>query len=131
MVQVHAYIIHYLKKQMPYIMGKSEKQNRLLDRLELEFTACARRYNLPLGDFPDVDQYRRMLREVKDISDFKRLDKTMIYEMDKVLTEDIPRLLQKVSRTPRFGSTPIRNLGNVLIIGHKIVADDQTSSGWV
>ena len=26
--------------------------------------ACARRYNLPLGDFPNVDQYRKMLREV-------------------------------------------------------------------
>ena len=29
-----------------------------------EFLACARRYNLPLGDFPNVDQYRKMLREV-------------------------------------------------------------------
>ena len=30
-----------------------------------EFLACARRYNLPLGDFPNVDQYRKMLREVR------------------------------------------------------------------
>jgi len=49
-VKVHAYIIHYLKKQMPYVMGKSEKQKRLLDRLDKEFVACARRYNLPLGE---------------------------------------------------------------------------------
>ena len=33
-----------------------------------EFLACARRYNLPLGDFPNVDQYRKMLREVKFFS---------------------------------------------------------------
>jgi hypothetical protein len=32
--QVHAYIIHYLRKQMPYVLGKSEKQKKLLDRLE-------------------------------------------------------------------------------------------------
>ena len=32
--QVHAYIIHYLKKQMPYMIGKSEKQKKLLDRLD-------------------------------------------------------------------------------------------------
>ena len=70
-VKVHAYIIHYLRKQMPYMMGKSEKQSRLIDRLDKEFVACARRYNLPLGDFPPVDKYRRMLSEVKDISDFK------------------------------------------------------------
>lgn len=29
-----------------------------------EFAACARRYNLPLGDFPNVEQYRKMLSEV-------------------------------------------------------------------
>ena len=31
---MHAYIIHYLKKQMPYVIGKSEKQKKLLDRLD-------------------------------------------------------------------------------------------------
>lgn len=25
-VKVHAYIIHYLRKQMPYVMGKQDKQ---------------------------------------------------------------------------------------------------------
>lgn len=30
-----------------------------------EFAACARRYNLPLGDFPNVEQYRKMLSEVQ------------------------------------------------------------------
>ena len=94
-VKVHAYIIHYLKKQMPYLVGKSEKQARLLERLDKEFVACARRYNLPLGDFPNVDQYRKMLAEVKDISDFKKLDKRLVVEMDRVLTHDIPLLLQK------------------------------------
>ena len=95
-VKVHAYIIHYLRKQMPYMIGKSDKQKRLLNRLEKEFIACARRYNLPLGDFPNVEQYRKMLSEIKDISDFKKLDKNLVYEMDKVLTHDIPLLLQKV-----------------------------------
>jgi hypothetical protein len=38
-----------------------------------------------------------MLREIKDISDFKRLDKNMVYEMDRVLTHDIPLLLQKAT----------------------------------
>ena len=96
-VKVHAYIIHYLKKQMPYVIGKAEKQKKLLDRLDKEFVACARRYNLLLGDFSNVDKYRKMLREIKDISDFKKLDKSMVHEMDKVLTHDIPMLLQKAT----------------------------------
>lgn len=105
-VKVHAYIIHYLKKQMPYVIGKSEKQRKLLDRLDREFVACARRYNLPLGDFPNVDVYRKMLAEIKDISDFKRLDKNLVYEMDRVLTHDIPLLLQKATaKTPKSGES--------------------------
>ena len=35
--------------------------------------------------------------QIKDISDFKRLDKNMVMEMDRVLTHDIPLLLQKVT----------------------------------
>lgn len=100
-VKVHAYIIHYLKKQMPYLVGKTEKQAKLLERLDKEFIACARRYNLPLGDFPNVDQYRKMLAEVKDISDFKKLDKRLVVEMDRVLTHDIPLLLQKAQQRKR------------------------------
>lgn len=102
-VKVHAYIIHYLRKQMPY-MGvvstsmRDAKQRELIDHLEEEFRGCARRYNLPLGDFPDVEQYRKMLREVKDLRSFRYLDKSLVHEMDKVLTEDIPKLLQQATR---------------------------------
>jgi hypothetical protein len=113
--QVHAYIIHYLRKQIPYLLGRSDKQKRLLERLESEFVACARRYNLPLGDFPDVHQYRKMLSEVKDISDFKRLDKKMIAEMDNVLSHDIPLLLQKALRYPAKSSSNIGALGSELL----------------
>ena len=38
------------------------------------------------GDFPNVHLYRKMLSEIKDISVFKKLDKNMVYEMDKVNT---------------------------------------------
>jgi hypothetical protein len=59
-----------------------------------------------LGDFPDVNLYRKMLYEVKDISDFKKLDKQLIIEMDKVLTHDIPLLLQKATTTSTTTSIP-------------------------
>lgn len=88
------------------MVGKSEKQKKLLDRLDREFLACARRYNLPLGDFPKVEQYRKMLSEIKDISDFKRLDKNLVYEMDRVLTVDIPMLLKKATHTSNPSSPP-------------------------
>jgi GTPase SAR1 family protein len=94
-VKVHAYIIHYLRKQLPYTWGKREKQKRLIGRLELEFLAAARRYGLPKGDFPPLEPMRQALYEVKDLSEFPKLDKKLVREMDKVFSQDIPELLEK------------------------------------
>jgi hypothetical protein len=41
-VKVHAYLIHYLRKQVPTVFGKSEKQDKLIANLDREFVACAR-----------------------------------------------------------------------------------------
>jgi len=94
-VKVHAYIIHYLRKQLPYTFGKREKQARLVHNLEKELIMCARRYELPRGDFPPVEPLRQALLEIKDLSEFPKLDKKMVTEMDKVFSVDIPGLLQK------------------------------------
>ncbi|GMI25005.1 hypothetical protein TrCOL_g12025 [Triparma columacea] len=99
-VKVHAYIIHYLRKQMPYTWGRKEKQRKLIDRLEREFVMCARRYELPKGDFPNLGAFKQALLEVKDLSSFQKLDKRMVKEMDKVFSVDIPELLQKARMTP-------------------------------
>mmetsp|Transcript_7731 Transcript_7731/g.12744 ORF Transcript_7731/g.12744 Transcript_7731/m.12744 type:complete len:683 (-) Transcript_7731:152-2200(-) len=93
-VKVHAYIIHYLRKQLPYTWGKREKQRRLIDRLEREFVMCARRYELPRGDFPELEPFRQALLEIKDLSEIHKLDKKMVKEMDKVFSVDIPNLLE-------------------------------------
>jgi len=94
-VKVHAYIIHYLRKQLPYTWGKRDKQKRLIGRLESEFMAAARRYGLPKGDFPNVEPMRQALNEIKDLSEFPKLDKRLVREMDKVFSVEIPDLLEK------------------------------------
>lgn len=94
-VKVHAYIIHYLRKQLPYTWGKREKQKRLIGRLESEFLAAARRYGLPKGDFPPLGPFRQALYEIKDLSEFPKLDKKLVREMDKVFSVDIPELLER------------------------------------
>lgn len=45
-----------------------------------------------------VEKFRRSLREIKDISKFNRLDKNLVYEMDKVFSIDIPKLMEKAAR---------------------------------
>jgi hypothetical protein len=93
-VKVHAYIIHYLRKQIPYTWGRKEKQAKLINRLDKEFVMCARRYELPKGDFPDLNSFRDALNEIKDLGAFPKLDKRMVKEMDKVFSVDIPDLLK-------------------------------------
>ena len=100
-VKVHAYIIHYLRKQMPYTFGKEKKQEKLINRLESEFEHCARRYNLPLGDFPNPHEFRMKLRQIKDITKFQKLDKSLVREMDRVLANDIAALLERCSITTK------------------------------
>eukprot|EP00638_Chattonella_subsalsa_P007663 CAMPEP_0117751234 /NCGR_PEP_ID=MMETSP0947-20121206/10850_1 /TAXON_ID=44440 /ORGANISM="Chattonella subsalsa, Strain CCMP2191" /LENGTH=628 /DNA_ID=CAMNT_0005569569 /DNA_START=245 /DNA_END=2133 /DNA_ORIENTATION=+ len=103
-VKVHAYIIHYLRKQMPYMYNKKEKQQKLISRLPQQFKEAAARYELPVGDFPNVRLYQERLKDVKDISKFQKLDKSLIYEMEKVFTSDIPKLLEKctISSSPDY-----------------------------
>jgi GTPase SAR1 family protein len=94
-VKVHAYLIHYLRKQLPFVIGKREKQRRLIGRLEAEFQGAARRYGLPKGDFPALEPMRQALYEIKDLHDFPKLDKRLVREMDKVFSVDIPELLER------------------------------------
>ncbi|CAB9509936.1 EH domain-containing protein [Seminavis robusta] len=100
-VKVHAYIIHYLRKQLPYNPWQRRgKQERLIRRLEQEFKGASRRYGLPMGDFPPADALRKALYEIKDIGEFPKLDKKMVREMEKVFSHDIPLLLDK-ARDPQ------------------------------
>jgi hypothetical protein len=98
-VKVHAYLIHYLRKQLPYTWGKRDKQKRLIGRLESEMLAAARRYGLPKGDFPAIGPFRQALNEIKDLSEFPKLDKKLVREMDKVFSVDIPELLERARNT--------------------------------
>lgn len=98
-VKVHAYIIHYLRKQLPYNpWSRKDKQRRLIGRLESEFLACARRYGLPRGDFPNVQPFRQALNEIKDLGEFQKLDKKLVKEMDKVFSKEIPDLLERAKQ---------------------------------
>ena len=95
-VKVHAYIVHYLRKQLPYNpWSKRDKQKRLIGRLEQEFMGAARRYGLPRGDFPPAEPMRKALSEIKDLSEFPKLDKKMVREMEKVFSVEIPELLER------------------------------------
>ena len=101
LAKVHAYIVTHLRSQMPTLFGRANKQKRILDNLAGEFTTIHKQYNLPPGDFPDINRFRDALESV-DLSTFPKLNNRMIREMEEVLSKDIPLLMQQFP--PDYGN---------------------------
>eukprot|EP00124_Ichthyophonus_hoferi_P000632 Ihof_evm3s25 gene=Ihof_evmTU3s25 len=91
--KVHALIIAHLKGQMPAVFFKQSKQQELLDTMDQQFYQVQRQYNLPIGDFPQLDKFIEKYKDY-DFSQFKKLDMALITKMDDVLARDLPGLMQ-------------------------------------
>ena len=53
-LQVHAYIISHLKKEMPSLFGREKKKEELIMRLPEIYTILQREHHISPGDFPNV-----------------------------------------------------------------------------
>lgn len=94
-VKTLAYVIGYLKSQMPSVMGKEKKQQKLINDLPNVFRTIMKKYNLSPGDFPDINTFSQKLREVK-FSEFASLQQSQIDALEKCLTVDIPKLMEEL-----------------------------------
>lgn len=103
-LKVHCYLIHFLRKQMPVLFGKDEKRHQILNNLGQQFLACAHRYGLSIGDFPDLDEFRAALAQIQDIRGFPKLDKYLVADMDKMFAIDVPKLLDKAAARAGFNN---------------------------
>lgn len=96
--KVHAYIISYLKEQMPMLMGHAKKQAQLIETLPIVFRTVMKRYNLAPGDFPDLEDYKSKLVE-QEFAKFNPLKQRLIDEAEQVLSVDFPRLMEALPRS--------------------------------
>ncbi|KAL3912192.1 MAG: hypothetical protein SGILL_006982 [Bacillariaceae sp.] len=94
-VKTLAFIIGHLKQQMPSIMGKEKKQNKLISDLPNVFRTIMKKYNLAPGDFPDITSFSSKLRDVK-FSEFSTMQQKQIDALDEVLNKDIPSLMEEL-----------------------------------
>lgn len=53
-LKVHAYIISYLKKEMPSLFGREKKKEELIMNLPEIYTILQREHHISPGDFPNV-----------------------------------------------------------------------------
>jgi len=94
-VKTLAYIIGYLKSQMPNLMGKEKKQQKLIADLPNVFRTILKKYNLAPGDFPEITSFSTKLRETK-FNEFSTLSQKHIDALDEILNKDIPALMEEL-----------------------------------
>lgn len=95
--KVHAYILGYLKEQMPSMWGHAAKQAELIAGLGEVFKSVMKRYNLAAGDFPDFLEFQSKLRE-QDFSKFASLKPKLVEDIETVMGTDFPRLMEALPR---------------------------------
>ncbi|KAG7215087.1 hypothetical protein INR49_011665 [Caranx melampygus] len=95
LAKVHAYIISYLKKEMPSLFGREKKKEELIMRLPEIYTILQREHHISPGDFPNVAKMQDMLQHY-DFSKFPSLKMKLIESVDKMLATKIAVLMAMI-----------------------------------
>uniref|UniRef100_M3Z9B5 EH domain containing 4 n=1 Tax=Nomascus leucogenys TaxID=61853 RepID=M3Z9B5_NOMLE len=97
LAKVHAYIISYLKKEMPSVFGKENKKRELISRLPEIYIQLQREYQISAGDFPEVKAMQEQL-ENYDFTKFHSLKPKLIEAVDNMLSNKISPLMNLISQ---------------------------------
>jgi EH domain-containing protein 1 len=92
LAKVHAYIISELRKGMPSMFGKDSKKKDLIKNLDALYAQLQREHQISQGDFPDMKQMQERLQH-QDFTKFRPLDKKLLERVDRMLAEDIARMM--------------------------------------
>jgi len=95
LAKVHAYVISHLKKEMPSVFGKEGKKKELINKLPEIYEQIQREHSISPGDFPPIDRMQEVL-EHQDFSKFNILKPKLLETVDKMLAEDIARLMAQI-----------------------------------
>ncbi|XP_017558800.1 EH domain-containing protein 4 [Pygocentrus nattereri] len=92
LAKVHAYIISYLKKEMPSLFGKEKKKEELITHLPEIYQILQREHHISPGDFPNVNKMQEQLLHY-DFGKFPSLKIKLIESVDKMLSNKISGLM--------------------------------------
>ena len=81
-LQVHAYIISSLKKDMPSVFGKEGKKKELIKNLDGLYSQLQREHQISPGDFPDIAKMQELLAN-QDFTKFRTMDVKLLERVDK------------------------------------------------
>lgn len=116
-VRVHAYLISHLRDQMPSMFGKVSKQTKMIANLNLEFTKVQHARRIPPSDFPDYENFQKILGTL-DISALPRLSQRLMDGLEEALSLLLPDLLQTFSTSfPVFTPVPVNPFSGKVLAG--------------
>lgn len=95
LAKVHAYIISYLKKEMPTLFGKEKKKEELIAHLPEIYQVLQREHHISPGDFPNVNKMQEQLQHY-DFSKFPSLKIKLIESVDRMLSTRISSLMNMI-----------------------------------
>ncbi|MCJ8748740.1 hypothetical protein PDJAM_G00168170 [Pangasius djambal] len=91
LVRTHAYIVSFLKEEMPLFRRDNKKRDLIYD-LPVVFSRIQQRHQISAGDFPDCAKMQERLMD-RDFTKFKTLKPKLIAGLDELLTTDIAKLM--------------------------------------
>ncbi|CAF1154756.1 unnamed protein product [Didymodactylos carnosus] len=71
------------------------KRARLAKKLHVVYEKIQREQNIPMGDFPKLDRMQELLKNM-DFTKFKQLDRKVLERVDRMLSEDVPKLMSMI-----------------------------------
>lgn len=95
LAKVHAYIISELKKEMPAMFGRDNKKKELIKDLASIYERIQREHQISPGDFPELKRMQDQLQH-HDFTKFNVLKPRLLDAVDKMLAEDIARLMAMI-----------------------------------
>lgn len=95
LAKVHAYIISALRKEMPSVFGKDSKKKDLIKGLGDIYASLQIEHQISPGDFPDLKRMQEQLLH-HDFTKFSALKPRLLETVDKMLADDIARLMALV-----------------------------------
>lgn len=94
-------IISSLKRDSAKFFFKDGKKKEMLKNLSTIYADIQKTSNISSGDFPDLQEMKNKL-ETYDFSKFKDLKKNLIDNVDKMLSEDIAKLMAMIPAVSHF-----------------------------
>lgn len=97
LAKVHAYLMSYLKEEMPTMMGKEKRKKELIGNLEKVFNKLQADHHISAGDFPNTKRMQELL-QAHDFSKFNSLKPKYLELVDGMLASDIAKLMAQIPR---------------------------------